>query len=147
MNLRLLDGHCAKCDQQRRAKWRNENKEKQKALTENWRERNRTRYLENVRRWQKDHPEKHKATQKINGAMRRARLKNAEGTYTTEEWTICKTQHGNVCLRCHRPETERPLSPDHVIPLSKGGTNYISNIQPLCLPCNHFKRNKIIDWR
>jgi hypothetical protein len=31
--------------------------------------------------------------------------------------------------------------------LSKGGTNYIDNIQPLCLTCNLRKARTIIDYR
>jgi len=36
---------------------------------------------------------------------------------------------------------------DHVLPVSKGGTSYISNIQPLCQPCNSGKKDKHIDYR
>lgn len=35
------------------------------------------------------------------------------------------------------------LTIDHIIPLSKGETNKIENLQCLCLPCNQQKANKI----
>lgn len=37
---------------------------------------------------------------------------------------------------------------DHVVPLSKGGTNYIDNIVPACVSCNSSKRDKFLsEWR
>lgn len=40
---------------------------------------------------------------------------------------------GYVCRRCG---SDRLLSIDHVIPLSKGGLHHPINFQTLCLPCN-----------
>jgi 5-methylcytosine-specific restriction endonuclease McrA len=62
----------------------------------------------------------------------------AVGCYTTQEWITLREQYDNRCLRCgrHQSELNRVLEQDHVIPLSKGGTNWITNIQPLCHDCN-----------
>jgi 5-methylcytosine-specific restriction endonuclease McrA len=53
-------------------------------------------------------------------------------------------QHGHRCLCCGASEA---LTADHVIPVSKGGSSNIENIQPLCLPCNTRKGARIIDYR
>jgi len=39
------------------------------------------------------------------------------------------------------------LDPDHVIPLSRGGSNAIANLLPVCLPCNSDKRDLLLhEW-
>jgi 5-methylcytosine-specific restriction endonuclease McrA len=45
------------------------------------------------------------------------------------------------CKECNTAITD--LTIDHIIPLSKGGTNDESNLQVLCKKCNLKKRNQI----
>jgi 5-methylcytosine-specific restriction endonuclease McrA len=73
-------------------------------------------------------------------ANRYAREKGATGSHTLKQWEVLKNIFRNKCGVCL--ET-KPLTKDHIIPLSKGGDNYISNIQPLCRNCNSKKHNKI----
>ena len=42
------------------------------------------------------------------------------------------------CVRCGKPAD----TIDHIIPLSKGGTNDIDNLQPMCWKCNKAKGSK-----
>jgi 5-methylcytosine-specific restriction endonuclease McrA len=75
---------------------------------------------------------------------RRARLANASGDFTNEQWlTLCE-KYGNKCACC---EQEKRLHADHIVPLSKGGSNMIENIQPLCKSCNSRKATKTIAFR
>lgn len=73
-------------------------------------------------------------------ARRYARERNAEGSHTLLEWKNLKSKYLNKCVYCNK---EKPLTKDHIIPLSKGGTDYIDNIQPLCRNCNSKKHNHI----
>jgi len=81
----------------------------------------------------------------------RAKRLAAEGFYTSLEWIELKEHFDNRCLRCgrHQSELDRVLEQDHVIPITKGGTNWITNIQPLCRDCNGMggKGTKTTDYR
>lgn len=73
-------------------------------------------------------------------SRRYAREKGCEGSHTLAEWEELKESYGNICAGCSK---DLPLTKDHIIPLSKGGSDYIENIQPLCKSCNSRKGNKI----
>ena len=95
--------------------------------------------LQRVKQWRAENRER---CNTIN-ANRRAREANADGSHTVGEWMLCKIQHGNRCAECGKSESEIKLTRDHIIPLSRGGSNYIENIQPLCGKCNCIKHAKM----
>jgi 5-methylcytosine-specific restriction endonuclease McrA len=76
---------------------------------------------------------------------RNAREKSAPGSHTEAEWSAILQRYGSRCLCCGAEGVT--LAKDHVIPLSDGGSNSASNLQPLCGPCNSSKGARIIDFR
>jgi len=88
------------------------------------------------RRWKAKNPERMAHLK----ARRYAQERRAAGSHTLGEWTSLKNQHGNKCANCG---AGNPLTKDHIIPLSLGGTDYIGNIQPLCRNCNSRKWAKL----
>ena len=164
------DGHqycCKSCHNARTLRWREENPEKNqeriqrdissdrhKSYNERYYSEHKDLYRESHRRsnekhrdsrnarsrnYQKEHPEYFRL--KVN--ERRA-MELERGTFTQAEWDSLCARYNYTCLCCKQV---KPLTFDHVVPLSKGGSNTIDNIQPLCLKCNQKKHNKIIDYR
>lgn len=84
------------------------------------------------------------ARQVQHGNTRRARKAGAGGSFTAAEWKALCVRYGNECLCC---KLIKPLVADHVIPLSRSGSNSIANIQPLCRSCNARKGVKTTDYR
>jgi 5-methylcytosine-specific restriction endonuclease McrA len=150
--------------------WKNANPEKCRAYSKAWWEANPERHIASVVAWQKANPEKcrvsRKARYEANREKEKARAKawreaNPErrsalhanrkahrhgvaGTITVEQLLTLYTKYGHCCLCCHK---KKRLTPDHVIPFSKGGSNHIGNIQPLCSSCNSRKFNNTTDYR
>jgi 5-methylcytosine-specific restriction endonuclease McrA len=80
----------------------------------------------------------------LNGDIRGARLIRNGGAHSEEQWQRLLWIYGQRCLRCDQV-TE--LTRDHVIPVARGGSDDISNIQPLCRSCNSWKGTRTIDFR
>ncbi len=95
---------------------------------------------ERNRAWRLSNPAKHVAKEQ----RRRARKRNNGGSYTAAEWQALCEQYGNRCLACG---ADGPLTVDHIVPLEQGGSNDITNLQPLCNRCNSRKGTKTIDYR
>ena len=77
---------------------------------------------------------------------RRYRLKGASGSHTFQQWEDLKEKYDHTCVCCKLQEPYIVLTEDHIMPISRGGTNYIDNIQPLCVSCNSIKYTKILNF-
>ena len=69
--------------------------------------------------------------------------KGGAGFTETEFKQLCEQYEGR-CLCCGG---RLDLTADHVVPLSKGGSHSIDNIQPLCKECNSRKHTLAVDFR
>lgn len=123
--------------------WQRQNRSRANQATNAWKRNNRGRVRVSTNRWRAAN---HDRVIAFNQA-RYARKIGAEGTFTAAEWRALKATYNSSCLCCGRAEPEIRLTPDHVVPLAKGGSNWISNIQPLCGPCNSSKQDKYTDYR
>ena len=157
---------CKTCQNMHQKKWRDknkayfkkyqkENKEKYLAATRRWVARNLEKSRARAREWRRNNLKRARANDKAwarknkdkanaKTHKRNTRLTGAGGSFTAAEWTALCEKYNNRCLCCGK---RRKLTADHVIPVSKGGTSNISNIQPLCGPCNSRKGAKTIDFR
>lgn len=126
-------------------RWKREWHRKQYETDPKWRENERQRSKEKreklisspegLRRWRQ--------YKRRSEHVRRA-LRRDAGTYTNAEWDQLCAAYNHRCLCCGEC---RPLTIDHVIPLSLGGSNTIDNLQPLCISCNDRKGTKSTDYR
>lgn len=91
--------------------------------------------ISNKKCYQLHHEETYSRRQVSAQNSRSARL-GVEGVLTADEWeAVCKAHH-DKCAKCN---AAKPLTIDHIRPLSKGGLNVIGNVQPLCADCNMAK--------
>ena len=67
------------------------------------------------------------------------------GTHTVAEEEIVLATQNYLCagINCRNPKAK--LTVDHKVPMSRGGSNNIDNIQFLCRPCNIAKGSKTND--
>jgi 5-methylcytosine-specific restriction endonuclease McrA len=116
-----------------------ETRQRKRAFYDRNKEAERERLNALSERFKQTQPERYRENNRLQQNKRRARELASEGSFTQAEWSELCERFDFRCLRCGE---KKPLTPDHIRPLSKGGSNFISNIQPLCFPCNASKGNR-----
>lgn len=101
--------------------WGRKNKEKRKIIKDRWRAKNRERTNFLTRRYI-------------------YRKKNAAGSHTLEQIQKLYSQ-AKLCIYCN---INKPDTIDHLVPLSRGGSNDVSNLVAVCRSCNSKKGNKML---
>ena len=77
---------------------------------------------------------------------KRKEAAKAGGNFTAQEWADLVSSCGYQCLCCGKKEPDVSMTVDHIVPLSKGGSNTIDNLQPLCGTCNSKKGTSTIRY-
>jgi 5-methylcytosine-specific restriction endonuclease McrA len=99
-------------------------------------EKNREHRISLASAYQRNNPDK----VRVRNRNRHARRKGAAGTHTLHETLALLEKQDGKCACCGVPlDDTRHL--DHIIPLSKGGSNWIHNLQWLCPFCNVSKND------
>ncbi len=151
----------------RAAEWAKRNPERKSASLAAWKTENAARVKEynkqhysadieksrkRARDYYRNNPEKAKASHDawvsknrehfyLLQSRRRARQAGAEGNHSVPEVKeLYKKQRGK-CAACAE-SLPKNFHRDHIQPLSKGGSHWISNIQLLCPTCNCQKKDK-----
>ena len=101
-------------------------------------------------RWQKANKDKVLANTK----RRQALVANASGDVkakgstvelTNEQLDFLFQKTNGVCVYCLKQISKETAQPDHKIPISRGGTNHLSNFTLICKICNRDKHNKTVE--
>jgi len=78
--------------------------------------------------------------------LQRAEMeRSAPGSHSQSEWNAIVALHEGRCACCGVNGVV--LTKDHIVPLSKGGSNSAINLQPLCCSCNSSKGTRIVGFR
>lgn len=77
----------------------------------------------------------------VSNMQRRSLRKSASGFSTLEQIRSRVAYYGGKCYLCKARPYEHL---DHVIPLSRGGSNWPANIRPACSSCNLKKNDRLL---
>ena len=124
---------CVLCRTAGVRRWRSNNPDKARAVYRNSYHVNLDRRRAYHKKWTQENPEK----SRTRCIRRRGLIESQAGDVTKEEWLRIKADYGNACAYCNQA---RPLTMDHVTPLSRGGEHSAENVVPACRECNSAKR-------
>src|SRR5260221_4894948 len=153
-----LNAYCKKCMHQYYKEWRKNNVERAREISLDYYHRHKQICDENNKKWAKRNPDKVKARQKryhdterykaINRRHRHQRriLEKEADCYTDEDINKQYIRQKMRCYYCGKT-IKKTYEIDHIIPVSRGGTNHPSNIVLACKSCNASKKDKLLhEW-
>lgn len=138
-----FSGYCKKCAKKKHAEWVDTNRDDLKAYR---------------RKHRKEHPESysgeyaHKKTNtpdtlRANWRRRYARKHGAIGEHTATDIDCLYINQRGLCAYCGC-KLNGKYHVDHIIPLSRGGSNNADNLTLTCARCNLSKGDKLLsEWR
>ncbi len=122
-----------------------------------YREDNKEHYNARQREYMKNYEIKEPGKKKRKSSYKKYRLKNLSkfadkerarrgkkrangGSFSRKDWLRLLHRFNGLCAYCSNKAT----TADHVVPLNKGGSNFIGNILPACISCNGSKQDKFL---
>lgn len=130
------NSYCLICHNIKNKNWKEENFEKYNESQKNYEDRNNYERQKLYKKSEKGIIINRKSSNKY-----RVKRRNCKGSHTYEEWKEKLKENDYSCVCC---ESQEKITKDHIIPLSKGGTDNIDNLQPLCLSCNAIKNDRLL---
>lgn len=131
-----------------------EKREKRRIARKKYQEKNADKNRARVKAWIAANPEKKRLNDAKHNALHpenlrarkrnyRARKRKAGGTHTRHEIKCLLEKQKYRCANSScRASIKTRYRADHIQPISRGGSNWIKNIQLLCASCNWKKTNK-----
>lgn len=90
--------------------------------------------------WKKNNPDKVRISTRNYHSRKRA-----AGKFTNKDYMRLFNRLLGKCGYCGINNAD---TIDHIVPLSRGGSNFIGNIMPACGSCNYSKQHKtIMEWK
>lgn len=147
--VRRTKGDCLSCQREReKARYLTErdkkremdrvrhaaNRENGQARCRAWYAANRDKSLARNRAWRSANADKLRVYNHARNAMKR----NAEGKHTASDIDLIRRAQKDRCGYC-KENLRGGGQVDHIIALSKGGSDWPRNLQILCAPCNQSK--------
>jgi 5-methylcytosine-specific restriction endonuclease McrA len=121
-----------------KAKYYQENKERCLLQSKNNRLENWDRHLNACKLWRKENRD----LVRLSNRNRRKKVRDAKGTHGIKDIKRILKLQKRTCAACYTKFKGDEYHVDHIVPLALGGSNWASNLQILCPPCNMSKGAK-----